>query len=185
MAQEFETSAPSRQSTAERGQPGPDRELDRLPPPAFPPGTRRAPSARPVRPPQEPGANQEPESDSGGFPEGALISPDEPVRRIGDGLPRDALISPDDPIAPSAPYSGKTGESAYEVEVTGIGAAREALLPLGQEIRDAGRVAEMLEAVARHLREDGPGSLLSTSGTSRLESTVRGLIAGYLLDDEN
>ena len=55
---------------------GGDDELDRLPPPAFPPGAR----AKNVRKNHRPAANQG-DNEADVFPDDAFISPDDPIVR--------------------------------------------------------------------------------------------------------
>jgi hypothetical protein len=145
------------------------RELDRLPPPVFPPGTRRTHARWP-----EAGLTTATE----GFPDGALISPDEPIRRIGEGFAEGASISPDDPIG-----TGGDDEEA-EGEVTGIGSHHpEAYPPVGQagaNPRDPEQVASMLEGLARGLRKNGSAALAPDAYLSPFESALRGFLGGYL-----
>jgi len=122
-------------------------DLDRLPPPAFPPGTRR----RQVRQqaPSRAMASREGNGDvpddafidpdepmhpgSGGVPEDAFFDPDAPLSPAGSGMPEDAFIDPDAPIVrtaqPQAPDDyeevlrggGQKELEEGEVLVTGIG----------------------------------------------------------------
>jgi hypothetical protein len=145
-------------------------ELDRLPPPVFPPGTRRTHPRRP-----EVGLATGTE----GFPDGALISPDEPIRRIGEGFPEGALISPDDPI--------NTGgdDEEEEGEVTGMGShdpeAYHSVGRAGANPRDPEQVASVLEGLARGLREKGSAALTPDPYLSPFESGLRGFLGGYLV----
>lgn len=158
-------------------------ELDRLPPPVFPPGSRRGVRIRRAS------AERPRGSGADDFPEDAFISPDEPIReRHGEGVPEDAFISPDEPIvrtgAPSPP-------DPDDVQVTGIGDqeyARGEDRGSGTRRRsqnweevDTDEVARMLEDLAEGLRERGSTALLVTSDMSRFQSMLRGFLAGYLV----
>lgn len=87
--------------------------LDRLPPPAFPPGDRRSDAhrravAHSVRfmAAGKGGAGTESGSPAGeSVPEDAFIDPDEPVVRAGTRIAEDAFIDPDEPIVRKAPPS--------------------------------------------------------------------------------
>jgi hypothetical protein len=148
------------------GRKGP--ELDRLPPPAFPPGTRRSRTAWAGS-----GSAAGPED----LPEGVLISPDEPIRRIGEGFPEGAFISPDDPI--------DTDQEEVEGEVTGIGNYDpEPYRPAGRvgaNPRDPEQIASVLEGLARGLRENGSAALAPEAYLSPFESALRGFLGGYLV----
>jgi hypothetical protein len=151
------------------GRKGP--ELDRLPPPAFPPGTRRIHAPRTAS-----GVASGPE----GFPDGVLISPDEPIRRIGEGFPEGAFISPDDPID-----AGGADEEEVQGEVTGIGSYDpEPYRPagrIGANPQDPEQVASVLEGLARGLRENGSAALAPDAYLSPFESALRGFLGGYLV----
>jgi hypothetical protein len=122
-----------------------------------------------------------------GFPEGALISPDEPVRRISADFPEDAFISPDDPFRRRARMAGSSpGEPAVgdDVEITGIGESDpsyyRASAALQADVRDVGQAAQVLERLARRMREDGAAALLIEPGLARFDSVLRSFVAGYL-----
>jgi hypothetical protein len=145
-------------------------ELGRLPPPVFPPGTRRT-HTRPSGAGTASGAQ--------GFPNGALISPDGPIRRIGEGFPEGAFISPDDPI--------DTGGADEEVEgeVTGMGTydpeAYRGVGRAGANPRDPDQMASILEELARGLRGQGSAALAQDAYSSPFESALRGFLGGYLV----
>jgi hypothetical protein len=145
-------------------------ELDRLPPPVFPPGTRRTHARR---------ADAGSTTGGEGFPDGALISPDEPIRRIGEGFPEGAFISPDDPI------DTIRDDGEEEGEVTGMGSHDpERYHPVGRagaNPRDPEQVASMLEGLARGLRESGSAALGPDPYLSPFESALRGFLGGYLV----
>jgi hypothetical protein len=146
-------------------------ELDRLPPPVFPPGARLA-------------AAEGSSSTSGqGFPAGAFISPDDPIRR-SSGTLDDALISPDEPIRHRSPRDREADEE-YGV-ATGIGDdgpvyARDHAFHQTGDAEAVRRVAECLEHIARDLRRYGTSSLGARLEGPRLEVMLKGLLSGYLL----
>jgi len=149
----------------------PAAPIDRLlPPPAFTPGGRKAPSYRHFQ-----ASSLESLIAHSGIPEDALISPDTPLRSQSE------RTSPFE-FDHSEVEEGGTIEG-FEVEITGIGES-------GSPYYDRGRtsfrgrleveeVARVLEETALTLREDGPVTLLRSEGQSRFESALRGFIAGY------
>ncbi len=128
-------------------QPGP--ELDRLPPPVFPPGKRRIPLRR-GRGDVSSDAPSDPDST---FPEGAFIFPDD------EGFDPEGVVS----------GIGSEGPLYYpspEPDATDAPGLHE--------------VVELLEILASELKEQGSQALLAKTG-GPFESTLRGLVAGYLL----
>lgn len=161
------------------GQPGPNghgrppRELDRLPPPAFPPDARAA--ARRVPRPTELQASEPEAEDEAGVPDDAFISPDEPIVRESR-IAHDAFISPDEPIPP------RRIERDDEVLVTGIGDDPHFADPAVARYEDP-HVADLAQRVLRlaeALRERGEAGLRTTPEMSRFESTLRAYCVGYL-----
>lgn len=148
-------------------------ELSDLPPPAFPPGSRRHATVRAwarERHPPEPGGE-------GGF-EDAFISPDEPIIRKDPSFPDDAFISPDEPIV----RTDRTEADMEGAVVTGIGGGgpvypQSSLVQAG---RDVQKLASMLDTLARDLRDEGTQSLRVEEGMSRFEAMLRSMLAGYL-----
>ncbi len=156
------------------------RKLDRLPPPAFPPGARRTAPTR--SPPDGDGETSLAEQ----LPEGALISPDEPVRRVSGKVPEDAFISPDEPIRSRDPLPGRPQDAAAtedDVVVTGIGEQDPAYYrspsAVVADMHDIEQAAPVLEDLARQIRADGVAALFLESGLSRFESALRSFLAGY------
>lgn len=161
-----------------------ERKNSRLPPPAFPPGTRKhvhrnstspkkgaAADADPFISPDEP---IPPRSDAVA---GAFISPDDPIPPRGDKV-AGAFISPDDPI----PARAQGGEPEAEGVVTGIGFDAH-LDP--EELVTGGDpyVLEVVDAVrklADALKRKGEAGLRALPGMSRFEATLRSYCVGYL-----
>lgn len=144
----------------------------RLPPPAFPPGTRRRSYA----------------SSSGEPDPGAYISPDDPIpgrRATMSG----AFISPDEPIPdrliePMEELQAVTDgiELDEEGEVVGMDLA-SGIKP--DEVIAGGdpHVIELIRAISTlndALHRKGEGGLRSDSETSRFEATLRSYCIGYL-----
>ena len=163
-------------------------DLGRLPPPAFPPGSRRI--AR--RAAERPGAGE-------GVPEDAFISPDEPMEREGgipddafitpdelDGAGDDAFISPDEPLPPRSPRL----EPEYvlgpdEAVVTGIDddphlAGDHRSAGPDWDDPDVGALADRVGRLADALRERGEAGLRTTPAMSRFEATLRAYCVGWL-----
>ncbi|MSR36480.1 MAG: hypothetical protein EXR95_07550 [Gemmatimonadetes bacterium] len=155
------------------------RELDRLPPPAFPPGQRGAPPVRARRPADarltgSEGAGGEEE----GVPDDAFISPDEPIVRSGSRIAAGAFISPDDPMR------AREDMDAEDAVATGIGDDPH----LGQEDLALARhadphVADLVVRVGRladSLRDLGEAGLRVTPDMGRFDATLRAYCVGYL-----
>lgn len=166
-----------------------------LPPPAFPPGSRRH-AHRNAPPPKA-------ESDSReGLGEDAFISPDDPLPARTDKLAA-AFIQPDDPLPERRPDAAREavnsrdepspkreslgarrtmGKPEEEGVVTGIGS--DAHLDRG-ELAAAGdpHVMELIEAVgklAEALRRKGEAGLRTTPDMGRFDATLRAYCLGYL-----
>ncbi len=166
----------------------------RLPPPAFPPGSRRKVFKN--SPASAPQATPKP-----AVTDDAFISPDDPIPTRSDKvasafiLPDDpmperrpdamtsAFISPEDPI-PKREALGvrRTMGKPEEGVVTGIGS--NAHMDQG-ELAAAGdpHVMELTEAVgklAQALRRKGEAGLRSSPDMSRFDATLRAYCVGYL-----
>jgi hypothetical protein len=102
------------------------------------------------------------------IPEDAFISPDEPL--IKDPF-RDALISPEDPFTPREEEGGMVvgmdGSSAHDVTTS------------GEELLNADRIVEILEAVSVGLRENRISGLRIERGTSSFETNLKNHLAEY------
>ena len=170
--------APPPSPLSGNGAPGDRPELDRLPPPAFPPGQRGVKPRRNLRTPvSEPGPEGGGVARGGdsGVPDEAFISPDDPIERKGSRIAPDAFISPDEPIPERGPEEGV---------VTGIGDDQH----LGDEEQaytrsDPPAVADLVLQVRRladALRDRGESGLRTTPDMSRFEATLRAYCVGYL-----
>ena len=154
-------------------------ELDRLPPPAFPPGERGTKYHRSLRTPVgEPGPAQPVGSEAGeaGVPDEAFISPDEPIVRAGSRIAPDAFISPDEPIPDPGPDEGV---------VTGIGNdphldETDTASPRYTDPHVAGLVVQV-GRLSDALRDNGEAGLRTSADMSRFEATLRAYCVGYLV----
>ncbi len=143
-----------------------ERKNSRLPPPAFPPGTRKHVHRNSTSPKKGAAADADP-----------FISPDEPIPPRSDAV-AGAFISPDDPI----PARAQGGEPEAEGVVTGIGFDAH-LDP--EELVTGGDpyVLEVVDAVrklADALKRKGEAGLRALPGMSRFEATLRSYCVGYL-----
>jgi hypothetical protein len=148
----------------------------RLPPPAFPPGSRRHPSrigAAAASPPQS--------------ADHAFIAPDDPLPPRMDAVGA-AFISPDEPMPQrrfelAPPFRDPDAiEPGEEGQVVGMNL--ESRLE-SDEIVAGGdpHVMELMHAVANlseGLHRRGEAALREGSGMTRLETTLRAYCAGYL-----
>ena len=184
MADESETNtnenqAPPPLPQGGNGALGDRPELDRLPPPAFPPDERGAKYSRSLRTPLvEPGPAQRAGSEAGepGVPDEAFISPDEPIVREGSRIAPDAFIFPGEPVPDPGPGEGV---------VTGIGNdshldEEDSSPPRYTDPHVAGLVLQV-GRLADALRDHGEGGLRTTSDMSRFEATLRAYCVGYLV----
>ena len=150
----------------------------RLPPPAFPPGTRRRSYA-----------SSSGESDASGEPDpGAYISPDDPIPGRTATM-SGAFISPDEPIPdrpiePMEEFQAVTDgiEPDEEGEVVGMDLAAR-IEP--NEVIAGGdpHVIELTGAISTlndALHRKGEGGLRSDSEMSCFEATLRSYCVGYL-----
>lgn len=163
-------------------------DLDRLPPPAFPPGVRST-HRRNVRAPDS-GAGSSPGLTDDGVPEEAFISPDEPIVRSGTRMAADAFISPDEPIARRSPLeSMELDEEPIDGDglVTGIGDDPHLFADLAPDLAmvrfDDPAVTDLVLKVGRladALREKGEAALRTTPDMNRFEATLRAYCVGYL-----
>lgn len=147
----------------------------RLPPPAFPPGTRRR-------------LNYQPPADLEGGEAEAYISPDDPMP--GRGTRRDALgpafISPDEPIPErkielAEDFQAGTG-GGEEGVVVGMD-LEPALDPREMVAGGDSHVMEVMavvERLAEALRTRGEPALRMNEDLTGLETTLRACCASYL-----
>jgi hypothetical protein len=136
-----------------------DRKSTRLPPPAFPPGSRRHPSANSAQPE---GGDEASRDEAFFYPDGVS---DEPF----------SFIAPDEPFP-------DRGEGVEDGTATGIG-DDEHLSP--EELAAWGdpHVAALTQAVAKlaeALRRRGEAGLHASPDMSRFEATLRAYCVGYL-----
>lgn len=160
----------------------------RLPPPAFPPGTRKLHVRSKNR--QNSGgvdgaliSPDEPLPERSDFPDEAFISPDEPIERPADLADDDAYISPDEPMPVRSVATIVEAEyDADDVTVTGMG--HEAHLE-PEEIAMAGdphvmKVSDVVSKLAADLKQKGEAGLRASPEMGRFEATLRGYCVGYL-----
>jgi hypothetical protein len=166
-----------------------------LPPPAFPPGSRRhahrnsaAPKADPQ--PRKGGVDDAFISPDDPLPArtdkvaAAFIQPDDPLPERRPDAMREALISPEEPLPKRESLGARRtmGKPEEEGVVTGIGS--DAHVDRG-ELAAAGdpHVMELVEAVgklAQALRRKGEAGLRATPDMGRFDATLRAYCIGYL-----
>lgn len=161
-----------------------EKKDNRLPPPAFPPGTRKRVHTNSTTP-------QSSNSRSGSSP---YISPDDPMPPRRDRVD-EAYISPDDPmperrpdavfdafISPDDPMPSRPDASEEEGIVTGMGDDPH-LDP--EELASGGdphvlEVTGALDRLAAAMKHKGEAGLKSTPQMSRFEATLRSYCVGYI-----
>ena len=161
----------------------------RLPPPAFPPGSRKlhvrwrdqeakaGNDGAPISP-------NEPLPEGSDFPEDAFISPDAPIERLARAADDDAYISPDEPM-PQRSVATIVEAEEYDpddVVVTGMGHDSH-LEP--EDLAMAGdphvmKVTEVVSKLAEALKRKGEAGLRASPEMGRFEATLRGYCVGYL-----
>ncbi len=153
-----------------------NKQGGRLPPPAFPPGSRKQHTPRNSSAPKAEAAPKLPAGDS------AYISPDDPMPVRTDKV-ASAFILPDDPM-PEREALGvrRTMGKPEEGVVTGLGS--NAHVDKG-ELAAAGdpHVMELTEAVgklAQALKRKGESGLRSSPDMSRFDATLRAYCVGFL-----
>jgi hypothetical protein len=165
----------------------------RLPPPAFPPGSRkqavRSPSSAAKPQAARPASSEAFISPDDPIPArtdklaSAFILPDDPMPERRPDVMENAFISPEDPL-PKRESLGvrRTMGKPEEGVVTSIGS--DAHLDRG-ELAAGGDpfVMEMMEAVtklAQSVRRKGEAGLRATADMSRFEVTLRAYCVGFL-----
>lgn len=163
-----------------------DRENSRLPPPAFPPGSRRHLHRNSTSPKGR-------TTHAGGPGDDAFIMPDDPLPERRDTMGH-AIISPDDPIperaaSGAAPertatraLGGSEGEGSEQGVVTGMSFDAH-VEPEEMAARGDPHVMEVIEAVgklAEALRRKGEAGLRAGPEMSRFDATLRAYCIGYL-----
>ncbi len=125
--------------------------------------------------PRSPDADETSDDDEFGadIPEDAFYSPEDPITGAEGDIPEDAIYSPDDPITRAEPMEGVvTTMSGLNVSrISGEGDLR-------WEIRHA---ANIIEALARNLKEHGMEALRIHPETEPVDAMLRSYIAGYLV----
>ena len=148
-------------------------ELNRLPPPAFPPHQH-------IQPRRNHRRSAEATETGGGVPDDAFISPDEPIVRSGFRFAQEAFISPDEPLPPR----GAEHVDTDEVVVTGIGddphLGPEDLGPARHEDPIVADLALRVGRFADGLRDRGEAALRTTVDMKSFETTLRAYCVGYL-----
>ncbi len=152
---------------------GEEKKESRIPPPAFPPGSRKHRRTNHTRPVAA-------EALGDGF-----ISPEDPLPERSSSVD-EAFISPDEPLPHRELRSGGGSDlPAFDVEeavVTGIGDDAH-LDPIELVAAGDPHVMELIEKVgklAEALRTKGEAGLKITPEMDRFESTLRGYCVGYL-----
>ena len=158
---------------------GEQPELDRLPPPAFPPGERGTHSRRRLRTPAEgnsPAQSGGREAGDAGVPDEAFISPDEPIERTGSRIAADAFISPDAPLPDRGPEQGVvTGiDDDPHLDESDWTSPRFTDPHVAELVLQVGRLADALQG-------HGEAGLRTTADMSRFEATLRAYCVGYLV----
>ena len=159
----------------------------RLPPPAFPPGSRKHPHRNSSSP-------SVPATSAAGSDDDAFISPDDPIPARRDAVDK-AFISPDDPIpdradgvgdafiSPDDPLPERAeGDEEEAGVVTGMSYDPH-LDPEELVTRGDPHVMELVEVVgklAEALKRKGEAGLRSAPGMSRFDATLRSYCVGYL-----
>jgi len=109
----------------------------------------------------------------GSIPKSAFYSPDDPIARPEGEIPRDALFSPDDPLKRGEPEDGV---------VTGLNGnltwSPDFPPSLVWKLRHA---ADLMERLARELREQGLGALKVNPESSPVDALLRSFVGGYLV----
>lgn len=169
---------PSGDGDGERGR--------RLPPPAFPPGSRRQSMRRSPDGDLEDAfiSPDDPMPERSGVPDDAFISPDDPFEGLGEDV---MFISPDEPIPHRPPRELALAAEVDDfdpddVVVTGIGDDPH-LDPDELALGGDPHVLELIEQVgklASALRHRGEAGLRTTPGMSRFEVTLRAYCLGFL-----
>jgi len=164
-----------------------------LPPPAFPPGSRKH-ALRNSTPPQAGSAPGKGSEDAFISPDdpmparkdklaAAFIQPDDPLPERRPDAMKDAFISPEDPLPKRESLGARrTMGKPEEGVVTGMGS--DPHLDRG-ELAAAGdpHVMELTEAVsklAQALRRKGEAGLRTTPEMGRFDATLRAYCVGYL-----
>jgi len=107
------------------------------------------------------------------IPHHAFYSPEDPIARSEGEIPREALFSPDDPLKRSDPSEGVVTRLDG-----GVGTSPDEVSSLSWKLRTT---ADLMEALARDLREHGLGALKVRPDTEPMDAMIRSFVAGYLV----
>lgn len=166
------------------GEAGSGPEMDRLPPPFFPPEEPRSEAVADGMPgegeAEDAGA---PEEESAvAPPEDAFIPPDEPIGGTEDELPDDAFISPDDPFVPA--------DRDEEGMVTSMGddEAGGPPPPAPPARGDRPTIHELpylLGSLAERIHDGGARAIQASPEKGHFESALCAFLRGYLRGSED
>jgi len=133
-------------------------------------------SQKPVEAPSKAGNvedNKPGEGFPGLFPEDAFFSPDDPIARPEGEIPDDALFSPDDPLKREPPEDGV---------VTHLSGRADRVPDKPRSLVWRVRLtADLLERLAKDLREQGLEALKVHPESERMDAIIRSFVAGYLV----
>jgi len=107
------------------------------------------------------------------IPDHAFYSPEDPIARAEGEIPREALFSPDDPLKRSDLSEGVVTRLDGRVDHSPDEASS-----LSWKVR---MTADLMEALARELREQGLGALKVRPETEPMDAMIRSFVAGYLV----
>jgi len=182
----------SRDASSPTEETGPGPEMDRLPPPFFPPEEPRPEAPSGDASPEGPSPDRSAEvGDEGREPEeemavegteDAFISPDEPIETAEDDLSDDAFISPDDPLVPT--------DRDEEGMVTSIGDQDPAgPPPPGPPPRGERptihELPYLLGTLAERIHDAGERAIQASPERGHFESALCAFLRGYLKGSED
>lgn len=165
-----------------------DNKGSRLPPPAFPPGSRKHLNSNHAASADELGdgfiSPDEPLPERDHTVEEAFISPDEPLpERSDDDV--EATFTPDPPAPRSEPMTDADGLPQFETEggvVTGMDMddhtdPEDLMAALDPHLAD---LVHKVDKLAAALKSKGEAGLRTAPDMDKFESTLRGYCVGYL-----
>ena len=107
------------------------------------------------------------------IPDDAFYSPDDPIARREGDIPDDAIYSPDDPIT--------RAEAPEGVVTTMSGLDASQLGGEGELLWEIRRVTNILEALAREMKEHGVEALRVHPESDPMDAMLRSYDACYLV----